>query len=367
MLKILHFADLHIGSPFRRFGGKGKELREGAKKTLTNIVRLAREENVDLVISAGDIADSNRLAPATVNFIVDELNKLEVPLVILAGNHDCLDQGSLYRRQQWSRLRHWYLFDQEHATFTFPDLSLAVHGRPNTARTSPASPLQGLTPAADMKWNLAAAHGSLQIEGKSAPDDHPLTFDEIGASQMDYIALGHWHNFYQFSHQGVTACYAGAASTASFAHEDSGTVNIVEFSAAGVEIRRAPVSHYRWRQAACSPRDLPAVLDEHAHPQTLLHVKLTAGAEAGDAETIDRQAADYQGRYYWLGIDYDEHHEWGSREIEIDRQGYPETTFLGQFLKITQEKIDAADGGEKAFLEKALAEGYRISLTGEVD
>ncbi|EAX48513.1 hypothetical protein TcarDRAFT_1985 [Thermosinus carboxydivorans Nor1] len=69
MPRILHFADLHLGAPFRQFGPRGKLLREGLKKTLENIIAAAQKERADLVLCAGDLVDANQVSPATVDFI----------------------------------------------------------------------------------------------------------------------------------------------------------------------------------------------------------------------------------------------------------------------------------------------------------
>ncbi|RYD02241.1 hypothetical protein N752_25860 [Desulforamulus aquiferis] len=190
MPKILHAADIHLGAPFKQFTVKGKELREGAKQTFQNIINLANEENVDLVVFAGDIADSNRLSPAMVNFITSQLSKLKMPGVILPGTHDSYNKESIYRRFEWSRLENVVIFSEEAGQALFyPQLSLAVHGKPNTSNRDSVSPIKGLTPHPEARWNIALAHGSLQITGKSAEDDYPIEFKDIEALEMDYLAL----------------------------------------------------------------------------------------------------------------------------------------------------------------------------------
>ena len=46
-LRILHTADLHLGSSFRGLGKLGKQLRKAQCKTLSNIINLAKEYSVD--------------------------------------------------------------------------------------------------------------------------------------------------------------------------------------------------------------------------------------------------------------------------------------------------------------------------------
>lgn len=364
MPKVLHFSDLHLGAPFRRFAGKGKLLREGLKKTLANIVKIAQAEEVDLVLSTGDIGDSNKLSPGAIEYVAGQLSKLNIPVVILPGNHDCLDKSSIYLRQAWEKLKNVYIFTEEKGqTFDFPSLSLAVHGKANTSNRSNKSPLAGLSPSPACKWNIAAAHGSLQIEGKSAEDDYPIAFDELDNCGMNYVALGHWHNFFRFDGKNTTACYPGSAGTLSFSHGDSGTVNLVELSGSGVNIERIPAAHHTWKTVECALDELEAKLKEQAHPQRLLNIKLTGEQGPGDIKKIGDWLAEYEDRYFHLGIEYKES---GDEELEIDPAEYPETTFVGQFIRLAREKASSAPPEERSILEDALKEGYRIAVTGEV-
>jgi len=365
VLKVLHFSDLHLGASFRRFAGKGKLLRDGLKKTLINIVNTAQEEKVDLVISSGDIGDSNKLSPGAIEFVVSQLDKLNIPVVILPGNHDCLDKSSIYLRQAWSKLKNVYIFTGEKGqTFDFSTLSLAVHGKANTSNRSEKSPIAGLTPSPDHKWNIAVAHGSLQIEGKSAGDDYPITFEELENSNMNYVALGHWHNFYRFDGENTVACYPGSAGTLSFSHGDSGTVSLIELTDGGVNIERVPVAHHIWKTVECGFSELETKLKEHAHPQCLLNIKLTGEQEPDNIKKIDNYMVEYEDSFFHLDIDYKESSD---KELEIDLTEYPETTFVGQFIRLARDKVNSAPDEEKALLEEALKEGYRIAVTGEVN
>ncbi len=367
MLKILHFADLHLGAAFSRFGRKGGKLREGLKHTLANIVNTARNEGVNLVIIAGDLTDSNLVAPATVDFITNQLKKLDVPVVVLPGTHDCLDKSSVYNRREWDGLGNLHIFKEESGqTFHFPSLSLAVHGKANRSNKSTTGPLEGLAPDPGYRWNIAVAHGSLQIEGKSAEDDFPITFDELASCGMDYVALGHWHEYFEHRTGNTTACYPGSAGTLSFTRPDSGTVNLVELAGGGVNIKRLPVSFHRWLNMECTPDKLEEVLNESQGPQILASLRVTGSIDYFRPGLLDELYSRYKDNYFYLNIVHDRAGAGG--DFDIDYAAYPENTFAGQFLMLARAKIDAAASPEeKTLLEKALQEGYRILTTGEVN
>lgn len=363
MPKVLHAADIHLGVPFRQFKIKGKELREGAKRTFSNIIKVAQDENIDLVIFAGDVADSNRLSPAMVQFITSELSKLRVPVVILPGTHDCFNKESLYRRLEWSSLNNINIFtEDEGQSLYLPSLSLAIHGKPNTSNRDVISPLKGLTPADNARWNIAVAHGSLQITGKSAQDDYPIDFKEIENCGMDYLALGHWHSFLGDIKQGKTlASYSGSATTLGF-EEDSGTVNLVEFSDEGVKVTRKEVGYHRWISVECGIRDLEARLEGLKHPLTLLRVKISD--KVASNTDVEHLLEKYNNSFFALSI---EHNQEGEKSFQIDIMDFPETTVAGQFIRLAQSKIAESEPEQQEFWEGVMKRGCKILLTGEVD
>lgn len=363
MIRILHLADLHLGASFTRFAVKGKELREGIKRTLINIVKVAQDERADIMVIAGDLSDSNKLSPGALDFIISQLEKLDMPVVIMPGTHDCFNASSLYRRQAWAKLKNIQIFSSEqNQTFEFHTLSLAVHGKANTSNRDIVSPLNGIVPSLDCQWNIAVAHGSVQIPGKSAEDDYPITFEEIANSRMNYIALGHWHNYGEFKQGNTVACYAGSASTLGFNEGDSGTISLVELTDGSVTIRRIPVANYQWKTVNCNIDELENVLKKYAASNSLLYVQLIQPTEK--VSNIENLLFQYQEKYFQLKIDYE---QVNSSPLDIDFAQYPEITFIGQFLKQTKDKIALTkDSNEKELLNKALEEGFRILTTGEV-
>lgn len=90
-MKFLHTADLHIGKSIYEFN-----MLEDQKYILQEILRIAREEQVDAILLAGDIYD--RSVPSTEAVQVLEwflLEALEVaPVLMIAGNHDSAERLS---------------------------------------------------------------------------------------------------------------------------------------------------------------------------------------------------------------------------------------------------------------------------------
>lgn len=86
-MKILHTSDWHLGRTLH-----GYSLIEDQAYILDQLIAYIQNEGIDLLIIAGDIYDKslpNEEAVALFNHFINEvIGKLEIPTVIIAGNHD---------------------------------------------------------------------------------------------------------------------------------------------------------------------------------------------------------------------------------------------------------------------------------------
>lgn len=86
-MRILHTADWHLGKKLDNF------LRiDEQKAVLTEIITIAEEQNVDLVIVAGDLFDNGNPGNDASELLYKTLKRLArnatVPVIAIAGNHD---------------------------------------------------------------------------------------------------------------------------------------------------------------------------------------------------------------------------------------------------------------------------------------
>src|SRR3974390_807246 len=95
MFKFLHAADIHLDS---RLDGLSKydgapvdRIKNACRKALENLVALAIEERVGLVLIAGDVYDSDWQDYNTGLYFVSQMARLReagIRVFLIAGNHD---------------------------------------------------------------------------------------------------------------------------------------------------------------------------------------------------------------------------------------------------------------------------------------
>lgn len=85
-MRFAHLADLHIGKKFNELS-----LIEDQKHILAEIVEIISAENLDAVLISGDVYDKAQSQAFAVDMLSDflaELSKLNVHVLMIAGNHD---------------------------------------------------------------------------------------------------------------------------------------------------------------------------------------------------------------------------------------------------------------------------------------
>ena len=92
MLRIVHAADIHLDTPYRRHDGAVRaRLLEAGREAFTRLIDLALERQADALLIAGDLFDNDWLTLATERVLVDELTRATsagVTVVYATGNHD---------------------------------------------------------------------------------------------------------------------------------------------------------------------------------------------------------------------------------------------------------------------------------------
>ncbi|PZG52932.1 exonuclease sbcCD subunit D [Spongiactinospora gelatinilytica] len=94
-MKILHTADWHVGKVL-----KGRSRLDEHRAVLRELVTLARREDVDAVVVAGDLFDTSAPTPEAQGLVLPALMALREggrDVVVLAGNHDNPQLLEVYR------------------------------------------------------------------------------------------------------------------------------------------------------------------------------------------------------------------------------------------------------------------------------
>jgi DNA repair exonuclease SbcCD nuclease subunit len=295
MLRLLHTADVHLGARHTDLGDRAVAQRERQLAAFGASVDLALAEKVDLFLIAGDLFDSNVQPRRTVDAAAAQLRRLveaKIRTVIAPGTHDVYDGASIYRAYDLPALAGavgsdlMTVLGPDRPDVHLPALDVVVHGRCFATKRAPRSPLEGFDAAHDnrARWHVGVLHAAIAIPGQTDRDDVVITTDEIAASHLDYLALGHWHSTTKGKAGGTVYAYSGAPEAVAIDQDGSGNVLLVTLDTAGskhqVQIQERKVGRTRFERvevdaATISTQPaLVAALAKRSDPDLVLDVRL---------------------------------------------------------------------------------------------
>lgn len=370
MLRIIHTSDIHLGAKFSALGKKADAQRQALKDALAKVVDHALASKANLVLITGDLFDSNFPSPGSVSFVkaqLARLNEAHIWTMILPGTHDCLAKSSVYVREDLSRnLPYVYVFnDAAVSEYAIPDIDATIYAKPSSANKSAESPVAFLASAAKnamTRYTIAMAHGSVQIEGKSAPDDMPISLREIAESGVQYLALGHWHGAQDFSFGNTVAWYAGSPEV-TYQEGKGGigqgyaleadvmeTAKVKPIKISEKVVREVDIDMQIYENA----ENVVFELEKLADPNCLLLVNVFGFAESAVFIDPERIAQELGEKFFSIKVK----NTTALKLPEVTALNYPEELVVGQFVRIMQKKLESAQTPEeRKMIEDALQIG----------
>ncbi len=190
MVKLLHCADLHLGSSLKGLKTLAKSRSAELGTAFLKIVSLCREENINLLLIAGDLFDAPGENKELAAFVRDGLASIpETTVAIAPGNHDPFTPDSPYSLEGfWPENVH--IFKEPEAVI-LEHLGVRLIGAGFTSMYE-RTPLLKVAAPEDGYINIGVLHGMAVSKGQ-ASDYNPVYESYIAASGLDYLALGHVH------------------------------------------------------------------------------------------------------------------------------------------------------------------------------
>ena len=206
-VKVLHAADFHLDSAFGALTGEQAKLRRRESRALVErLSNYVNQNQIDIVLLAGDLFDSEITYRDTIEQLFAALGAMTARVFIAPGNHDCYSARSPYATLTWPENVHVFTTTQVERV-ALPELGCAVYGAAFTDKAQEESLLAGFSAPEDGLVHLMVLHGDLNA---AQAQYDPITREQIAASNLDYLALGHVHAFGGVQREGRTAyAYSG--------------------------------------------------------------------------------------------------------------------------------------------------------------
>ena len=353
MLTFLHAADFHLDAPFAALPpDRAAQRREEQRALLDRLAQLARDRRADLVLLSGDLMDAGETYAETAQALSRALGSIPAPVFIAPGNHDFWSERSPYAAIRWPENVHIFT-DPRPQAVPLPQLGCTVYGAAFTETHRSDSPLVGFHAPPGDGPALMVLHAEVEGRGSYAP----ITWEEIAASGLTYLALGHIHTYSGPQSAGETVwAYPGCPEGRGF--DETGDKGVIwgSIDNGQVSLEFVPLAgrRYRIETLDVSGQDpaqaLAAFLPAQPSPD-LCRILLTGECgEAGmDLNALEAQAAPF---FYSVTL-RDQTHP--PRNL-WERSG--EDTLTGLFLQDMARRLECAPDDEtRACVERAVRFG----------
>jgi len=355
-LRILHAADFHLDSPFDGLTPEQAVARRAEqRRILERLAELARTEQVDVVLLAGDLLDGDRVYQETVEALSGTLGQIDAPVFISPGNHDYYTARSPYALTRWPDNVHIFRSGQIEA-IDLPAWNAVVYGAAFTSDGSGESLLRGFSVPDDGKLHLMVLHAD--VDARQGSRYCPVSTEDIAASGLDYLALGHIHTCSGVRMAGnVPWAYSGCPEGRGFDETGVKGVLVGDVEHGKADLRFVPLCQRQYRildLPVSAQDDVGDIANQalfHAAPNDAVRFILTG--ECGE-EGINLTALQVRCADAFYSVSFRDRTQM-RRDIWARKE---EENLTGLFLRCMQRKLQsAADETEVAQIQKAVRFG----------
>ena len=236
-MKIIHFSDTHLG-----FNDDVRE--DDFYDAFNQVVEYIKKTKPDYIIHTGDLF--HRVSPSNkaIAFVIEkfsEIDKLNIPFIIIAGNH------SVPRTTQatpifeiFENFKNIYPSYKEYKKFEFDDV--VFHTIPHINDENKANSEIDKIELSDKK-NILMMHCSVgrdYLMKEFGEWVFPKEKEDI-LKKMDYVALGHWHGFSKVMDN---VYYSGSTERTSITdNRQKGFIELNDFNVEFKPIKVRPIIH----------------------------------------------------------------------------------------------------------------------------
>lgn len=200
-MKFLHIADVHLDSPFLGLSFLPSELfcqiKNAIQLSFEKAVNFAIDNDVDLVLLAGDTFDSIHPTPQSNIFFANQIKRLvdrQIQVVMVLGNHDYsqIDDLLLNESPYFKIIGSNEQIEQVDF-MTKSQYKYRVVGFSYQHNHITEDIIAKYPPKSTSIYTIGLAHAGMKQSSVDQNNYAPFTLNEVKNLNYDYFALGHIH------------------------------------------------------------------------------------------------------------------------------------------------------------------------------
>ena len=252
MVRFLHTSDWQLGMTRYLFSEGAQERYNQARfDAIRALGRIAGESNCQFIAVCGDVFESNQVDRKTVARALEALKEVPVPVWILPGNHDPLNEASVFSSKSFAQGKPAHVNVITDATPIQVEGNVELVGAPWLSKRMAVNPFYEATASLEPVTGVTRiilAHGIVDLFTPKKDDPGVLTADSlehvISERRASFVALGDRHSRTKIG-TGERIWYSGTPEVTDFGEGEAGYVQIVELD--GDKVITTPVRVGQWR------------------------------------------------------------------------------------------------------------------------
>ena len=184
-MKFIHTADLHIGSKINvRINNLSSTIVQRVNNSLDELSQYAKNNDIEVIVIAGDLFDSKNMSISTINSILNTINNYpNIYYLYALGNHDKVNFLSNFELP-----KNLIIFNKDYEMITIHDVNFIGV---NFYNDSVLDKYKNIPSLDSDKKNVLIIHGEIysgdKIEAKK------INLKKFIEKNINYLALGHIH------------------------------------------------------------------------------------------------------------------------------------------------------------------------------
>lgn len=252
MVRFLHTSDWQLGMTLHMFlEGPQERYNQARFDAIRTLGKIAKEEKCQFMAVCGDMFESNQVDRKTVARALEALKDVPVPVWILPGNHDPLNDASVFNSSAFTQGKPKHVSVIADTTPIQIEESVELIGAPWLSKRMPVNPFHdaivSLKPVSNVT-RIILAHGIVDLF--TADKDSPgiLTAESlenaINEKKASFIALGDRHSRTRIG-TSERIWYSGTPEVTDFNENESGYAQVIDID--GDKITAKPFQVGQWR------------------------------------------------------------------------------------------------------------------------
>jgi len=273
MVRILATADWQMDMAGGGLNSSARDYLSAARvETIEKILELAKEEDVDVILAAGDLFEYPSPTPEVINSVANILQRSKVPIHAIPGNHDLYGSSSVWNTPEFRAIEHFHLHSEQTQTEIAEGVTL--HSIPVKSKYDIQPQNELLEDVSDedgVHIVMAHAHDVAvsTFGGHEGDCKLPIDSSKVIGKGYSLLILGHWHSWFEVQENRVL--YPGTHEQTKFGERDAGYVAIIDVPEGGGEpqIEKKKVGKIQWasEEFDCTEKELPDDLIEFVRNQ----------------------------------------------------------------------------------------------------